>query len=143
MAHKVVPKSVLGKAVFYSLRQWHKVETYLSHAGVPLDNNRTENAIQPFVMSRKAFLFCDTQAGARASANLFSLVESAKANGLEPHAYLTQVYTQLPAATSVEDVEALLPWNVEVALQSEVLSSRLCNTVYIQPIPHQHYHSTD
>lgn len=115
MALKVPPKSALGKAVFYSLRQWRKVETFLSHAEIPLDNNRAENAIRPFVIARKNFLFCDTQAGATASANLFSLVESAKANELEPHAYLSKVYEKLPLATSVEDFEALLPWNISIS----------------------------
>jgi transposase len=52
----------------------------------PLDNNRAENAIRPFVIGRKNWLFCDTQAGAHASANLYSIIETAKANGLEPHA---------------------------------------------------------
>jgi transposase len=59
------------------------------------------------------WLFCDTQAGAAASARLYSLVESAKANGVEPHAYLTHVFTRLPTASTVEQFEALLPWNVK------------------------------
>jgi len=57
-------------------------------------------------------MFCDTQAGAIASANLYSLVETSKANGLEPHAYLTHIYANLSLANSLEDYEALLPWNV-------------------------------
>lgn len=80
---------------------------------MPLDNNRCENAIRPFVVGRKNWLFSDTQAGATASANLYSLIETAKANGIEPHAYLTHLYTQLPTATHLEHFEALLPWNVK------------------------------
>ena len=59
-------------------------------------------------------MFCDTQAGAIASANLYSLVETSKANGLEPHAYLTHIYANLSLANSLEDYEALLPWNIEL-----------------------------
>ena len=62
-------------------------------------------------------MFCDTQGGARASANLYSLVLSAQANGMEPLEYLTHLYTQLPAATTVEQFEALLPWNVKETLK--------------------------
>ena len=60
--------------------------------------------------NRKAWLFSDTVKGAQSSANLYSLIETAKANGLEPYAYLRRVFTLLPAATTVADIEALLPW---------------------------------
>jgi len=70
-----------------------------------------ENAIRPFVVGRKGWLFSDTQAGARASALIYSLVETAKANGLEPYLWLRNVLQALPTATTVEDFEALLPWN--------------------------------
>ena len=65
---------------------------------------------------RKAWLFSDTPAGADASARLYSLVETAKANGLEPHAYLAHLFAELPKAQSVEDIEALLPWNAKAAI---------------------------
>ncbi len=112
MALKVPPNNDLGRAVLYTLGQWCKLSTFLDHACVPLDNNRAEGCIRPFVIGRRNWVFCDTQNGATASANLYSLVESAKANGLEPHAYLTRVYSRLPLATCVEDFEALLPWNI-------------------------------
>ena len=67
----------------------------------------------PFVIGRKAWLFSDTPAGARASAIHYSLIETAKANGLEPYAYLKQVLTALPYADTVDKVEALLPWNIK------------------------------
>ena len=79
--------------------------------GYPLDNNRAENAIRPFVIGRKNWLFSNSQAGARASANLYSLIETAKANGVEPYAYLKVIFTELPKAQSVEAIDALLPWN--------------------------------
>jgi hypothetical protein len=111
MAPTVLPQGLLGKAVHYTLGQWPKLIRFLEHAELPLDNNRLENAIRPFVIGRKGWLFADTQAGARASANLYSLVETAKANGLEPHGYLTQLFTALPHASTVEHFEALLPWS--------------------------------
>ena len=76
------------------------------------DNNAAENAIRPFVVGRKAWLFSDTQAGARASALLYSLVETTKANNVEPYLWLRHVLRALPTATTVEHFEALLPWNL-------------------------------
>ncbi len=77
-----------------------------------MDNNLAENAIRPFVVGRKAWLFSNSQKGADASANLYSLIETAKACGVEPYAYQKEVFTQLPSVKSVEDIEQLLPWNV-------------------------------
>lgn len=71
-----------------------------------------ENAIRPFVVGRKLWLFADTSQSAMASANWYSLVETAKLNGLEPHTYLQTLLTELPYADTVDKVEALLPWNV-------------------------------
>ena len=76
---------------------------------VPLDTNAVENAIRPFAVGRKNWMFADTVRGAEASANLYSLIETAKANGIEPWAYLQHVFTELPKAVMLEDVEALLP----------------------------------
>jgi transposase len=115
LAPQVLPQSLLGKAVHYALRQWPKLTVFLANGEVPLDNNRCENAIRPFVVGRKGWLFSDTVKGAMASANLYSLVETAKANGVEPHAYLTHMFERLPQAKTVADFEALLPWNVRVA----------------------------
>lgn len=112
LAPQVLPQSLLGKAVRYTLGQWPKLTTFLSRGEVPLDNNRCENAIRPFVVGRKGWLFSDTVKGAIASANLYSLVETAKANGVEPHAYLTRLFERLPHAKQLEDFEALLPWKV-------------------------------
>ncbi len=109
LAH-VLPQSLLGKAIAYTHNQWSKLTVFLEHGHIPLDNNRAENAIRPFVVGRKNWLFCDTVAGANASARLYSLIETAKANGLEPHAYLTRLFTELPSATNVDDIERLLPF---------------------------------
>ena len=105
----VPPRSALGKAMKHTHKQWPKLTVFIEDGRLRMDNNLVENAIRPFVIGRKNFLFCDTVAGANASANLYSLIETAKANGIEPYAYLRTVFTELPNATSVEAIEALLP----------------------------------
>jgi transposase len=107
----VTPKSALGTALSYMRDYWSMLTRYTERGDLPVDNNRCENAIRPFVLGRKAWLFSDTPAGAHASAVIYSLVETAKANGLEPYTWLRRVLRDLPAAKTVEDVEALLPWN--------------------------------
>jgi transposase len=114
LAPKLPPQMLLAKAVHYALGQWNKLCVFLTNPIVPIDNNRCENAIRPFVIGRRNWLFCDTTAGATASARLYSLVETARANELEPHAYLTHLFTHLPTATTVDQFEALLPWNVRI-----------------------------
>jgi transposase len=80
----VPPRSALGKAMNYAHKQWPKLIVYVEDGRLRIDNNLTENAIRPFVIGRKNWLFCDTVAGANASANLYSLIQTAKANGIEP-----------------------------------------------------------
>ncbi len=106
------PKTTLGTALNYLHNQWPRLVGYLENGSWPIDNNRAENAIRPFVIGRKNWLFANSQAGANASANLYSLVETAKVNGLEPYAYLKHVFTLLPQAENLEDIDALLPWSV-------------------------------
>ena len=118
LAPQVVPQSRLGRAVHYTLGQWPKLTVFLKHGEVPLDNNRCENAIRPFVVGRKGWLFSDTVAGAKASANLFSLVETCKANGIEPHGYLSRLFDRLPHLRTVDDFESMLPWNVKITSAS-------------------------
>ena len=107
---KIVPSTPLGRALGYLERHWAGIVRYCEDGRLEIDNNRCENAIRPFVMGRKNWLFSDTVNGAKASANLYSLIETAKANSLEPYAYLHRVFSLLPAATTVADIEALLPW---------------------------------
>ena len=109
----VPPTTATGKALNYLHNQWPKLIRYLEDGRLEIDNNRTENAIRPFVVGRKNWLFSDTVNGVKASANLYSLIETAKANGLEPYAYLRHVFTELPKADTVEAVEALLPGNMD------------------------------
>jgi transposase len=109
--HAVTPNSLLGKALHYLSSQWPKLIRFVDNGAWPIDNNLCENAIRPFVVGRRNWLFCDTVAGAQASANLYSLIETCKANGIEPYNYLVVLFRQLPLAKSVEDLEALLPWH--------------------------------
>ncbi|MEI7764763.1 MAG: IS66 family transposase [Comamonadaceae bacterium] len=110
--HAVVPGSLLGKALHYLSSQWPKLIRYADNGTWPIDNNLCENAIRPFVVGRRNWLFADTVAGAHASANLYSLVETCKANGIDPYVYLVSLFRKLPTAQSVDDFEALLPWRL-------------------------------
>jgi len=111
---RVSPESLTGKAIGYLDKQWPKLERVLEDEKIPLDTNAVERAIRPFVIGRRNWMFADTPGGAMASARLYSLVETAKANGIEPWAYLNHVFEKLPEATGPEDIEALLPWRVEI-----------------------------
>ncbi len=109
---QVPPQMLTGKAMTYLDNQWPQLVRSLDDGRLEVDNNRCENALRPFVLGRKAWLFSDTPAGAEASARHYGLVETAKANGCEPYAYLRRVFTDLPKATTLAEIEALLPWNV-------------------------------
>ena len=108
---QVTAQNALGKAINYLASNWNKLERYVEEGYLPIDNNAAERAIRPFVIGRKNWLFSDTPKGATASAQLYSVVETAKANGQEPYAWLRHALERLPQASSVEDYEALLPWN--------------------------------
>jgi hypothetical protein len=108
----VTPKSKLGQALAYLHSVWPKLIRYTERGDLPIDNNPCENAIRPFVIGRKAWLFADTPAGAHASAVIYSLIETAKANGQEPYAWLRYVLERLPMARTADDMEALMPWNL-------------------------------
>jgi transposase len=110
---QVLPKSALGKAITYCLNQWSKLVVFLEDGNLELDNNRSERSIKPFVIGRKNFMFSNTPRGARASAITYSLVETAKENGLDPYLYLKYLFERLPNI-QLEDPEALrslLPWS--------------------------------
>jgi transposase len=110
------PNSALGKALGYATRQWHKLERFLDHPEIPIDNNYIERQIKHYATGRKSWLFSYHAAGAQASANLFSLVMTARANEVEPYAYLNYLFEHLPAASTVAQIEALLPWNLKTVL---------------------------
>ena len=103
------PSSATGKALNYINNEWSKLIIYLDDGRLEIDNNPTENAIRPFVIGRKNWLFSHSVKGVKASANLYSLIETVKANGLEPYAYLRYLFAELPQAETVADIENLLP----------------------------------
>jgi hypothetical protein len=108
---KVAPKNTLGKAINYALNYWKELSAYIGSGQSPIDNNLAENAIRPFVIGRKAWLFSNSQRGATASANLYSLIETAKANHCEPYQYLSWLLNRLPETPS-EHLNELMPWNM-------------------------------
>jgi len=108
----VPPACLLGKAIRYSLNQWDKLIRYLESPYLTPDNNDSENAIRPFVLGRKNWLFNQTPGGAESSCGMYSLIETAKQNGLIARDYLMELFEKAPYASSPEDWEKLLPWNI-------------------------------
>ncbi len=108
-ALQVPPKSAIGKVIAYSLNKWSKLERYLVDSRLSIDNNRAERAVKPFVIGRKDWLFSNTANGARVI--LYSLVKTAKANGLIPFDYLNIMLEQIPKQP--QDIDQLLPWNIK------------------------------
>ena len=111
------PAGKLKKAITYSLNQREYLSAFLDHGEIEISNKQVENAIRPIVVGRKNWLFCDTQAGANASVIVFTVLETAKANGLNIEAYLTHLLTVLPdrfAADPKASLDDLMPWNAEI-----------------------------
>lgn len=113
---QVLPKTQLGKTIAYCLNQWNKLEAFLLDGQIEISNNRAERALKPFIIGRKNFLFCKTPNGARASAMIYSVVETAKANGLSPYHYLMYLFEKLPNIDidNLELVDGLLPWSESI-----------------------------
>ena len=109
---KVMKGSLTRQAMEYTLGQWPHLVGYCVRGDLHISNILAENAIRPFAVGRKAWLFADSAQGAKASATCYSLLETAKANDLEPSAYINYVLAQIGEADSLEKLEALLPWNV-------------------------------
>jgi transposase len=112
---EVPPSLLLGKAIHYSLGQWGKMTAYLESPYLTPDNNACENAIRPFVIGRKNWLFCQSPSGAESSCGMYTLIETAKQNGIIPFDYLNAVFEKAPFAVTQKDWEKLLPWNVFTA----------------------------
>lgn len=100
---KTAPKSALGKAIHYLLEQWPYLLRYLENGNLELSNNRAERSIKPFVMGRKNWLFANTPAGAGSSAVMYSLIETAKENHLDPYKYLKWIFSQAPKLAQTYD----------------------------------------
>jgi len=101
---KVPKDSLTYKAIYFTLNQWDRLTPYCENGKLNISNALAENAIRPFAVGRRNWLFSDTPRGAKASATCYSLIETAKANDLEPYLYIRHVL----------DIEALLPWNVRL-----------------------------
>ena len=112
------PSGLLGKALQYLAGQWPKLTRYIENGTWPINNNVAENAIRPFVIGRKNWVFADTVGGAKASAHLYSLMETCKAGNIDAYQYLTQLFTALHYANTADDYEALLPWNRQLTSQA-------------------------
>ncbi len=113
-AQRVPPQTAIGKAVNYTLDQWEKLVRYLDSPHLTPDTNRIENKIRPFVVGRNAWMFSGSPRGATAAATLYSLIETAKANGIEPHRYMLNVIERLPMASTPAEYRALLPQLIEL-----------------------------
>ena len=110
---RVLPKSALGQAIQYCRNQWDKLTAFLKDGRLFIDNNASERTIKGFVMGRKAWLFCNTPKGARASSIIYSIIETAKENQLNPFQYLTYLFEKLPNVyiTDPQVLDEHLPWS--------------------------------
>ena len=122
---EVPPTLTLGKAIGYCVGQWDKLVRYLDSPLLGPDNNACERAIRPFVIGRKNWVLSGSPAGAEASAAWYSLIESAKLNGIEPYLYLLYVLSRLPDGDNPEDYRFLLPWNIPKESLLDFESGRL------------------
>lgn len=114
---KIPPRTPLGEAIHYAVNELPLlVENYSEDARIRLDNNLVENAIRPFAVGRKNWLFSQSVAGAESSSTLYSLIESAKLNEINPYKYLLHIFKEIPKCTKIEDFEKLLPFNLKTAM---------------------------
>jgi transposase len=114
------PKSAIGKALAYAINRWGALIRYLDDGMLNIDNNPVENAIRGICVGRRNWLFAGSEAGGRRAAQFYTLIESAKLNGVNPNAYLKHVLTALPSARA-KHLDALLPWNCQPQPEPEVL----------------------
>ncbi|AZV43854.1 transposase [Peribacillus asahii] len=126
---RVLPKSSLGKAITYCLNQWNHLEAFLLDGHLEIDNNRSERSIKPFVIGRKNWMFSNTPRGARGSAIMYSVVETAKENGLSPYPYLRYLFETLPNmdVTNKEEIDKVLPWSTDLPSICKVPIKREAN----------------
>lgn len=115
---KVPPKSPLGKAITYSLNNWTDLNVYVTDGFLRIDNNDCERAIRPFAIGRKNWMFSASTRGANASATLYSIIATCKANKINPYNYLRYVLTAIKSATTEAELAALLPYNIDKSLIS-------------------------
>lgn len=119
---RVLPKSALGQAIKYCRNQWERLGAFLQDGRLEIDNNRGERSIKPFVIGRKNWLFSNTAKGAKSSAIIYSIVETAKENGLNPFEYLSYLFEELPNmdTTNKSKLDELLPWSQTIPKECRV-----------------------
>jgi transposase len=108
-------KSSIGKAIAYSLMRWEALIRYTSDGRLAIDNNAAERALRTVAVSRKNFLFFGSDAGGDRAAIIYTMVESAKLNGLNPQAYITDIIDRMAKGHSSQRLAELLPWNWQQA----------------------------
>ncbi len=111
---RLPPKSSLAKAIQYALARWTALTRYLEDGQLDMDNNRAERALRGVTLGRKNYLFAGSDKGGERAAIVYSLVETCKLNGVEPFAYLTDVFRRLPTQPA-KDIDQLLPYNWQPA----------------------------
>lgn len=111
-----LPKSPLGKALFYSIKHWDSLTQYINDGRLEIDNNRSERAIKPFVIGRKNWLFNSSTKGADASSILFSLVQTCKEHSVDVFAYFKYALESVAKCNNEDDIQLLLPYNVNPEL---------------------------
>jgi hypothetical protein len=111
--HSIAPKSLTGKAISYAVDLWPRLSVYLDNPIIPIDNNLVENAIRPFTVGRKNWLFSGSPRGAEASAGIYSIIETAKANSLEPYWYMRYLFEKLPACKSDDEIRLIMPNRID------------------------------
>lgn len=119
---KVPPKSPLGTAVFYSMNHWDALNAYLQDGRLEIDNNKSERSIKPFVIGRKNWLFHGNDVGAQAGSILFSLIETCKQHKVDVFSWLKYVLANIHHAETVEQLEKLLPYNIDPVLLTDMRS---------------------
>ena len=113
MVPRIAPASLTAKAMKYALNQWDRLTHVVDHPLIRIDNNTAENSIRPFALGRKNWLFSGNEAGAESSCRIYTLIETAKLNGLNPFDYLYRLIKAIPLIKSSEDWKNLVPWNIQ------------------------------
>ena len=122
---QVTHNSTIGKALAYSINQEKYLRVFLNDGDVPMDNNAAERAIRPFCIGKKNWMMIDTISGAKASAMIYSIVETAKANHVKPYEYFKYLLEKLPEHGEFEEasyLEKLLPWSEELPAECRIVS---------------------
>lgn len=123
MRPKVTPSGLLGRAINYALEQWHAVSRYAEDGRLAIDNNAAERQIKNVVIGRKNWLFAESVDGAYTTAVMYSLVNTAKANGIDPYKYLYHLFEKMPYATTIDEKRKLLPWSISMPADNSELKA--------------------